>query len=77
MSVPYQFDTINRLYLELSQVATATTEKEMKMRAGIGNARQAAMELCWQIEKLPASEECTKASIMAAQLQSLLNDLLE
>lgn len=69
-------EIINRLYLELSQVATATTAKELKLQQGIGEARQAAMELCWQIEKSGASEELTKCSVMASELQSKLNDLL-
>lgn len=43
---------------------------------GIGDARQAAMDLCWQIEKSGASEELTKCSVMASELQSKLNDLL-
>lgn len=48
---------------------TATAEQ-------IGDARQAAIELCWQIEKCGASEELTKCSVMASELQSKLNDLL-
>lgn len=68
--------TINRLYLELSQVATATTGKELKLQAGIGEACNDAMELCWQIEKSGASEELTKCSIMASALEMKLKDLL-
>ena len=30
-----ELETINKLYLELSQVATATTEKEFKLRAAL------------------------------------------
>ena len=71
-----ELDIINRLYLELSRVATATTAKELKLQKGIGDARQTAMELCWQIEKSGASEELTKCSVMASELQSKLNDLL-
>jgi hypothetical protein len=68
--------TIDRLFLELSQFSRATTGRELKLIRGIGEARQAAMELCWQIEKSGASEELTKCSVMASALQSKLNDLL-
>ncbi len=71
-----QLETINKLYLELSQVATATAAKELALHEGIGEARQIAMELCWQIEKSGASEELTKCSLMAASLEAKLNDLL-
>lgn len=71
-----QLETINKLYLELSQVSTATTAKELAIQQGVGEARQAALELCWQIEKCGASEELTKASVMASELHSKLNDLL-
>lgn len=121
-------EIVNRLFLELSQITTATTGKEIALQkerdqmarlldahvsrkpcaecgeskplplrrddmggyvclscvekrlndllAGVGNARQAAIELCWQIEKLGASEEQTKCSVMASELHSKLNDLL-
>lgn len=47
-----------------------------RIRKSIGGARQAAMELCWQIEKSGASKELTKCSLMASKLQSMLNDML-
>jgi hypothetical protein len=71
-----QLDTINSLYLELSQVATATTAKEIKLHRGIGDARSAALNLCYEIENLPASEQQTKVSVLATALQKRLNDLL-
>lgn len=69
-------ETIDRIFLELSQFTTATTAKEIAMQSGIGEARQAAMELCWEIEKLPASEQQTKVSIQASDLVRQLNELL-
>lgn len=69
-------DIINRLYLELSQVATATTGQELKLHKGIGDARSAALNLCYEIEKLPASAQSTKLSLLASALQSHLNELL-
>jgi hypothetical protein len=121
-------EIINRLFLELSQVTTATTGKELALGKerdelrrllaahvtrkacaccgeskplpyrrddlggyvcltcvekrldalidGVGQARQAAMELCWQIEGCGASLELTKASVMASALSAKLNDLL-
>ena len=69
-------DIINRLYLELSQVATATTGQELRLHKGIGEARQAAMDLCHQIEKSGASPELTQCSVMASALVNQLNDLL-
>lgn len=123
-----ELKTINCLYLELSQVATATTAKEHALEMerddlkrlldahvstrrcakcggakplpyrrddlggfvcltcvekrldelinGVAVGRQAALELCWQIEKSGASEELTKCSVMASALQSALNELL-
>jgi len=32
-----------------------------------------ALEMCWEIEKLPASEQQTKVSVMAASLHRRLN----
>ena len=71
-----ELDTINSLYLELSQVATATTGREIAMRNKIGDAREKALKLCWQIEKCGASDELTTASVMASDLSSFLNELL-
>lgn len=34
--------------------------------------RQEALELCWEIEKLPASEQQTKISVMASALRRRL-----
>jgi hypothetical protein len=34
----------------------------------MSDIRQKALELCWEIEKLPASEQQTKISIMASDL---------
>lgn len=36
---------------------------------------QKSLELCWEIEKLPASELQTKVSIMASELSREVNDL--
>lgn len=69
-------EIINRLFLELSQVATATTGQELKLQKGIGAAREAAQKLCWQIEKCGASPELTEASVLASKLQEQLNELL-
>jgi hypothetical protein len=69
-------DIINRLFLELSQFATATTAKELALQKGIGEARQAALELCYAIESAGASQALTNCSIMASSLQQKLNELL-
>ena len=37
-------------------------------------ANNQALELCWEIEKLPASEQQTKISVMASKLRSRLDD---
>jgi hypothetical protein len=34
---------------------------------------QKALELCWEIEKLPASEQQTKVSVMASELRQALD----
>lgn len=69
-------ETIDRLFLELSEITLATTRKEMNLIRGIGEARSAALDLCYEIEKLPASEQQTKVSVLASKLVSLLNELL-
>jgi hypothetical protein len=69
-------EAIDRLYLELSQFTTATTAKEIAYQKGIGEARSAAMNLCYAIEELPASEQQTKVSIQASDLVRQLNELL-
>lgn len=43
---------------------------------GIPALRQMALELGWQIEKCGASEELTKAAVMASALTTKLNELL-
>jgi hypothetical protein len=73
---PKDTETIDRLFLELSQFANATTGKELALHEGIGAAREAAIRLAWQIEKCGASPELTKASEMAAALHTQLNELL-
>ena len=69
-------DTIDRLFLELSQVTKAKTHKEIAIQKGIGDARQVAINLQIQIEKCGASEELTRASVIAAELTEKLNQLL-
>ena len=39
------------------------------------NIDQMALELCWQIERCGASEDLTKASIMASELRGKLATL--
>lgn len=36
---------------------------------------QQMLELCWEIEKLPCSEQQTKCSVIASSLHSKLYDL--
>lgn len=71
-----ELETINRLYLELSQVATATTGQELKLQEGIKEARKILTELRWQIERSGASPALTKIAVIAAQLEWTLRDLL-
>lgn len=69
-------DLINTLFLELSQVATATTSRERALQNGISQAREDALKLCWQIEESGASPALTKCSEMALALHTMLNELL-
>ena len=71
-----QLETINKLYLELSQITTARNSKEITLLNGINQAKNAALEICYQIEKSGASEELTKLSVLASQLHNFLGSLL-
>lgn len=44
--------------------------------ARIGEIRQSALELCWEIERLPASPRQTCISLKAASVGAKLNELL-
>lgn len=65
-------DTINKLFLELSQVATAKTARELELEARIKRAAEDCYKLCLQIEKSGASPELTECSILASSLHDQL-----
>lgn len=67
---------IDRLFLELSQFTNARTAAEVQRDEQISFIRGLSLELSYQIEKLPASEQQTSISIMAADITRRLNDLL-
>ena len=69
-------ETIDRLFLELSQVTKATTGRELELLKRISEARSAAINLCHMIEALPASGQQTEISLQAAKLVSFLNESL-
>ncbi len=69
-------ESIDRLFLELSQFTKATTGKELKLIEAIGEARSKAMKLGQKIETLGCSYELTEASVMASDLVQLLNNAL-
>lgn len=58
------------------QRADKAEEQLANLRQSIADARQAAMDLCYQIEESGASEELTKAVVMASDLERKLNDML-
>ncbi len=68
-----ELETINNLYLELSQVATANTQKECNLVKRLNDARALAYELQLQIERSGASPELTECSVIAQKLSTLLN----
>ncbi len=49
---------------------------QMSVADKIGELRESALCLCYQIEKCGASEELTKASLMAAKVSDDLNEML-
>jgi hypothetical protein len=61
----------------LKPIEKVLLENHIALQNKISEARQAALELCWQIERLPASTEQTKCSIMASELGTKLNNLLK
>lgn len=67
-----ELDTINKLFLELSQVATATTAKELALEEKLKSGAEAAYKLCLQIEASGASPELTECSIQASHLHDML-----
>jgi hypothetical protein len=70
-------ETIDKLYLELSRVTQARTWKDIALAEAIVVAKEHAHALCVQIEKCGASEDLTKASVMASNLVSELHKLSE
>ncbi|MEO0796287.1 MAG: hypothetical protein AAFX93_14050 [Verrucomicrobiota bacterium] len=79
-------EAIGKQYSAFEAMAQAHIDAEVErfrveaapvnIRAGIGEARQAALELGWQIEKCGASTELTNAIVMASELTEKLNKLL-
>jgi hypothetical protein len=68
-------ETINKLYLELSQIATATTESELKLLDKINEVTKQRDELLRVIEmtyKMLLSEPDTKGALFKAE--NLLRD---
>ncbi len=71
-----ELQIINKLYLELSQIATAKTELELELTCKIAEALQMALNLCWTIERVPASPEQTEISVAACMLREFLDSTL-
>lgn len=69
-------ETIDRLFLELSQFSNARTRRELDRDIEIAAVRNSVLELSWQIENLPASHQQTRASEMCAAIGKRLNELL-
>lgn len=63
-----ELDTINKLYLELSQIATAKTQKDIHLINGLVDIRETSLALCHKIEAAGASEELTELSLLASHL---------
>lgn len=62
-------DTIDRLFLELSQVTKAKTARETELETLVMRQADQARKLCHQIEECGASNALTTASIMASRLR--------
>lgn len=69
-------ETIDRLFLELSQFTNGRTRRELDRDIDIATVRNAVLELSWQIENLSASPQQTRASEMCAAIGKRLNELL-
>jgi len=69
-------ETLDRLFVELSQFTTARTARELGTDKRIAEIRNATLELSWEIERMPASPAQTKISEMAASIGCGLNALL-
>lgn len=62
-------DTIDKLFLELSQFTKATTGTELKLQAGIMLADAHALELSYQLEKCAPSKKLAEAHVMVLALR--------
>jgi hypothetical protein len=73
-----ELETINKLYLELSQVATATTKREREINEGIGAARNMAFQIAFElrVDRRKKDARTARAIEIAEALQAKLNDLL-
>lgn len=72
-----ELETINKLYLELSQVATAMTEKEIKSRQRLVVIHHKMMELCREIQNLPPSVQREYVTKLAVSLREQLEHPVE
>lgn len=70
-----ELETVNKLYLELSTIATAKTKRELDLLQAIQDARDIALDLCYKIEVCGASEKLTAACVQASTLYKLLDML--
>ncbi len=68
----FDTDTIDRLFLELSQFTQATTKREAQMVDRLKIASDLALQLCYTIEGAGASKELTECSVLASALHTCL-----
>lgn len=70
-----ELEIINKLFLELSQIATTKTARELGLERGISCAQEGTYQLCLMIEDAGASPKLTECSIKASELRKFLSKL--
>ena len=65
-------ETIDRLFLELSQFTTVSTGKELNLRAVLLKAEAQTIRLSYQLEKCGASTALTEATCLLTELRATL-----
>jgi hypothetical protein len=67
-TIPLETETIDRLFLEFSQITKATTSKELFLKRQVEEAEKKTLELCYLIEGAGASPELTNVGVKAGEL---------
>ncbi len=71
-----ELKTINKLYLELSQISTAKTKRELELEFGIGEIRSCAVKLSKKMDGFMSHKKICDITLIIKEINDLSNDLL-